>query len=287
MIKIMIVCKICSIEKNNEDFYPRYITCIECVLKREGDIFTCNDCGIDKERKAFYNRYKTCKDCIKKRQRDRNKRDKLKERSGLKVCNTCSEEKDIQEFRVNRASCLDCEREYGRDYNQRTETRKIWSDNNKQRHRALTARWIKEKYKNDPMFKFQQIQRKRLSDVVKKFKQGYNTDDFIEYLGKLEILKQWLEFCMTEEMTWDNHGSYWHLDHVIPLFHFDLTINDQIYLCFNWKNVMPLTKEENLQKNRNIIQEQVLEHMTNLQTFCQNKNIDYQNHINLFLQHTS
>ena len=283
----MIVCKICAIEKENDKFYPRYITCIECILKREGSVFTCNDCGVDKERKSFYNRYKTCKECIKSRQRDRNKRDKLKERFGSKVCNTCSEEKDIEEFRVNRGSCLNCERVYGRDYNQRTDTRKIWSENNRERHRFLTSRWHNEKLQSDPIYKFKYLQRSRLSSIVKKFKQGYSADDFIEYLGNLQIIQEWLEFCMTEEMTWENHGSYWHLDHVIPLYHFDFSIDNEIYLGFNWKNVMPLTKEENLQKNKNIIKEQVIEHISNLEKFCTEKNINYQNHINLFLQHTS
>lgn len=250
-------------------------------------MITCNYCHCQKEQVEYYPRYKTCKECIKSRQRDRNKTDKLKERSGSKICNTCSKEKDIQNFRVNRASCLDCERVYGRNYNQRTETRKIWSTNNKDKHRALTARWMKEKYHKDPMYKFQRLQRKRLSSIIKQIKQGYTTDDFHDYVGNVKIIQEWLQFCMTDKMTWENHGSYWHIDHVIPLYHFDFTQNDQIYLGFNWKNLMPINKEENLKKNRNIIKKQVKEHMTNLENFCKEKNIDYNIHIKLFLQHGS
>lgn len=283
----MINCKECQKEKETCKFYPRYKTCIQCVLEKEGTIFICNDCNKEKPRNYFYNRYKTCKTCIKRRQRDRNLRDKMKERSGIKICNTCSEEKDIENFRVNRASCLDCERVYGRDYNQRTETRKIWSTNNKEQHRFLVRRWTKEKYQSDPIYKFQQLQRSRLSKVIKKFKQGYSADDFIEYLGNIKIIQEWLEFCMTDNMTWENHGLVWHLDHVIPIYHFDLKNNDQIYLCFNWRNIMPISKEENLQKNRNIQKKQVEQHIINLETFCKEKDIDYQKHIILFLQHTS
>jgi hypothetical protein len=186
----MIICKECQKEKETCNFYPRYKTCIQCVLEKEGTIFICNDCNKEKPRNYFYNRYKTCKTCIKRRQMDRNLRDKMKERSGIKICNTCSEEKDIENFRVNRASCLDCERVYGRVYNQRTETRKIWSTNNKEQHRFLVRRWTKEKYQSDPIYKFQQLQRSRLSKVIKKFKQGYSADDFIEYLGNIKIIQE-------------------------------------------------------------------------------------------------
>ena len=46
-------------------------------------------------------------------------------------------------------------------------------------------------------------------------------------------------------MSWDNHGSYWEIDHTIAVANFNLhSVNEQL-LCFNWKNLMPLKREIN------------------------------------------
>jgi hypothetical protein len=50
-------------------------------------------------------------------------------------------------------------------------------------------------------------------------------------------------------MSWENQGTYWDIDHVIPCSHFDLSKEENKYKCFNWKNLRPLKKEENNSKN--------------------------------------
>ena len=46
----------------------------------------------------------------------------------------------------------------------------------------------------------------------------------IKYLGcDIKQLKSWLIFQFDECMTMDNYGSYWSLDHILPLSLFDLT----------------------------------------------------------------
>ena len=46
-------------------------------------------------------------------------------------------------------------------------------------------------------------------------------------------------------MTFDNYGE-WHIDHVKPCSSFDLTNEQEIYECFNWKNIRPCWKKLNL-----------------------------------------
>jgi hypothetical protein len=50
-------------------------------------------------------------------------------------------------------------------------------------------------------------------------------------------------------MTWKNQGSYWHLDHKIPVNTFLFNDEEDLYKCFNYTNYQPLLKTENLSKN--------------------------------------
>jgi hypothetical protein len=41
-------------------------------------------------------------------------------------------------------------------------------------------------------------------------------------------------------MTMDNYGTYWTLDHILPLSKFDLTNKEEQAIAFNWKNMQPI-----------------------------------------------
>lgn len=52
-------------------------------------------------------------------------------------------------------------------------------------------------------------------------------------------------------MTWDNYGKSsdsWQIDHIIPCSYFDLTKEENIFTCFNWRNTQPLWRKENYAK---------------------------------------
>lgn len=56
----------------------------------------------------------------------------------------------------------------------------------------------------------------------------------------------------TPEMTWDNYGEYWEIDHVIPRKEFDYTSSDdkQFKLCWSLINLRPLPVSENRKRPR-------------------------------------
>lgn len=44
-----------------------------------------------------------------------------------------------------------------------------------------------------------------------------------EYLGtEVSLFMKWLEWNFDEDMNWANHGTYWHIDHTMPINSFDL-----------------------------------------------------------------
>ena len=68
---------------------------------------------------------------------------------------------------------------------------------------------------------------------------GCNWDDFI-----IHVTNQF-----SQNMRLDNYGlDGWHLDHIRPCDSFNLLEDEQLYVCFNWRNYQPLWGSENLEK---------------------------------------
>lgn len=67
-----------------------------------------------------------------------------------------------------------------------------------------------------------------------------------------EQLKQHLEQQFNEGMTWDNYGSVWHIDHIIPIASFNLTVKEEQVKCFHYTNLQPLFAKDNLTKGSRV-----------------------------------
>lgn len=69
----------------------------------------------------------------------------------------------------------------------------------------------------------------------------------------MDWLKKWLEYRFDDQMNWNNLGTYWQIDHVLPICKFDFSRKDDKNICFHWTNLQPLTKDENRQKSGHLI----------------------------------
>lgn len=98
----------------------------------------------------------------------------------------------------------------------------------------------------DPLFKIRQNMRRR----IKLAKDGaVSASTAMKYIGcSTEQLKMHLESKFTAEMTWENYGSYWHIDHIKPVSLFDLKLEKDLKAVNHYTNLQPLEKIANIQK---------------------------------------
>jgi hypothetical protein len=61
---------------------------------------------------------------------------------------------------------------------------------------------------------------------------GCSVYEFISYLEKKFL----------PEMTWENHGDIWEIDHILPCASFDFTQEGDLEKCFHYFNHQPLFK---------------------------------------------
>jgi len=66
------------------------------------------------------------------------------------------------------------------------------------------------------------------------------------------MLRKWIESMWSDGMNWDNYGEYWVVDHVVPIRFFNLKDEKDLYLCWNYKNLLPLLKEDNSKKHGSV-----------------------------------
>jgi hypothetical protein len=67
-------------------------------------------------------------------------------------------------------------------------------------------------------------------------------DDFTKHLNKL----------FYKDISFDNYGTTWHLDHIIPCYWFDLTDINQLKACTHYTNLQPLLINDNSVKSNKL-----------------------------------
>lgn len=71
---------------------------------------------------------------------------------------------------------------------------------------------------------------------------GTNKIHFINHINKQLI----------DGMDYSNFGTEWSLDHIVPVNAFDLTDDEQLHLCYNYNNIMPMYNIDNRAKGASL-----------------------------------
>ena len=206
-----------------------------------------------------------------------------------KVCNKCFVEKSTDDFPKQRRACkLCCKKEcndykklnkekisqYNREYKSAnkatiTEYNKEYNLKNRDEIQKRHTPYLKNRRKTNPNYKMGTILRNRLKKLIK------GESHTMEILGcNIQFFNKWFEYQFDDEMNFDNHGTLWHVDHVIPCAKFDLLSNEDVNKCFNWTNLQPLECKKNLSKREFLTQSELDNHKIKLNTFIKINEID-------------
>jgi len=196
-----------------------------------------------------------------------------------KECGKCHIIKPITEFYVEKkrkkrrnSYCKDCMKKYvsewvKRNKEKKREQKKRWSENNKERIRERRNEWkrknperqrknarecMRRMYNKNPCFRLARNTGKR---VRKSLSYGKNGQSWERLLGFTCLqLKKHLEKQFTPEMSWENYGPVWHIDHIVPISAFNFTKPEDLDFkrCWSLKNLRPLLAEENWAKNNKL-----------------------------------
>lgn len=124
-----------------------------------------------------------------------------------------------------------------------------WRKKNRERYNAHRMK----RYYTEPQFKVAIRFRGRLWQVLKgKGRYGVSRVKSMGLNLDKKALVEHLERQFKPGMTWENHGSVWHIDHIIPCSKFDLTKPEEVRKCFALSNLQPLWGEENIRKSNKV-----------------------------------
>jgi hypothetical protein len=94
----------------------------------------------------------------------------------------------------------------------------------------------------------------RLIDALKGKNNKYKPT--LKLLGcSIKKFKLYLESQFKPEMTWENHGDIWEIDHIKSCASFDLTDIEQQQECFHYTNLQPLFKTTKISESFGYINE--------------------------------
>lgn len=215
-----------------------------------------------------------------KREQERKQNERYNEKGQLlQQCSRCKTYKVLnsENFSHDKCNkngylgvCRSCVRERNRNYILSL------SDEERERLRVRKLEYMREyrkanrdeinKKKRKENLTTQQVLGHTISSAIYNALKGRKSErhweDLVNY--SIEELKQHLESQFTPEMTWNNMGEYWEIDHIIPqnLFHYESEQDKQFKICWSLKNLRPLEKVKNKSRpkdGRDISKEQAIQ----------------------------
>jgi len=182
----------------------------------------------------------------------------------MKICSKCKVPKTIDNFANNKQSidghfhwCKECKSKYmGKYY--KINHKKMYDDsrkwilNNKER----LNKWRREYDHNlllNPSYRLSVNIGNSIYQSLRSKKGGRKWEKLVGYT--LDDLIKRLSSKLTGEMTWENYGPVWHIDHVRPKSWFKYVDDNDLQFkeCWALFNLQPKLKFDNISKSNRFV----------------------------------
>lgn len=173
-----------------------------------------------------------------------------------KKCCLCKETSESINFTKNKsgilglsAMCKHCIKKKNKEYYavEKNRTRQIkatkeWQEKNPQKVKDSVSLNKKKQY-NRLRSKYS----KRMHKLLFDRKQGLDEIDTLIGCSP-NSYKIYISSLLLSGMTWENYGSYWCIDHFIPIRAFNITDRKEAEKAYHYLNSAPMTISRNSQK---------------------------------------
>lgn len=206
----------------------------------------CSKCGIEKDTDSFYkdkcqkDGYQTqCKSCKKYYNKINAKHINLISKQWREKHPNYNKEYDAKRKTIK----SEYNKKYGIEHKENIrQQHKLYYQNNKEKIKNYSKNYNNLKPRNRN--KFNDAFSNALHRSLKGSNKYFHWEDIVNY--NLHQLKQHLELQFESNMTWSNYGSYWEIDHIIPINTFNITGYDHNFkICWSLMNLRPLEKITN------------------------------------------
>lgn len=231
------------------------------ICKIEKDLYCYGKCKRNKDGLKS-----ACKECRNLQNRDYVKRNPEKAKASWTADNRKSRERKAKWYqnipkeerqRKGRQHYLENIERYknGSSNYYKKNKKKCLSANKKYRskpeNKKRKCEMHKKRMQSDPDYRLRCVVGSRVRKAIKQ-----NDYTFDELIGcSTKEFRLHLESLMSKCMSWSNYGTFWHVDHVMPLSAVDLNDNACLLSVANWRNCVPLKKKENLSKGSKVTSE--------------------------------